>query len=80
MARIKDVDRDRVDSFTRRTFESQERTWGGALLPQLLYARRPTIFRSVQGMWAGLGGSKLLSPPLVALLNRRVASLNGCVF
>ena len=80
MARIGSVDRKQLDSFTRKTFESQERTWGGALLPQLLYARRPTIFRSVQGMWAGLASSKLLSPPLVALLNRRVAFLNGCVF
>jgi len=80
MARIRDVDRDQLDSFARKTFESQERTWGSPLAPQLLYARRPTIFRGVQGMWAGLAGSKRLPPALIALVNRRVAALNGCVF
>jgi alkylhydroperoxidase family enzyme len=31
-------------------------------------------------MWAGLDASGLLDPGLVALVNRRVAALNGCVF
>jgi hypothetical protein len=31
-------------------------------------------------MWGGLYASGLLEPALVALINRRVASLNGCVF
>ena len=31
-------------------------------------------------MWAGLNGSGLLDGTLHALVNRRVAALNGCVF
>jgi hypothetical protein len=31
-------------------------------------------------MWAGLDASALLDLGLVALVNRRVAALNGCVF
>jgi hypothetical protein len=80
MARIAEVDRDRLDPYARKVFESQERAWGSPLLNHRLYARRPTIFRGAQGMWAGLHGSGLLPTPLVALLNRRVAALNGCVF
>ena len=31
-------------------------------------------------MWGGLDASGLPVPKLVALLNRRVAALNGCAF
>ncbi len=61
-------------------FAAQTRQWGAPLLNHLLYARRPTIFRGVRGMWAGLDGSGLLEPALVALLNRRVAAINRCEF
>ena len=54
--------------------------WGAPLLNRLIYARRPSIFRGVRGMWAGLDTSGLLDPRLVALVNRRIAALNGCVF
>jgi hypothetical protein len=80
MPRISGVDRSRVEPAIERTFQGQEKKWGTVLAPYPLYARRPTIFRSVQGMWAGLAQSGLLDRRLVALLNRRVASLNGCVF
>ncbi len=33
-----------------------------------------------RAMWSGLDASGLLDPGLVALVNRRVAALNGCVF
>jgi hypothetical protein len=49
-------------------------------LNHLLYARRLAIFRGVRGMWSGLDSSGLGDPKLVALINRRVAALNGCVF
>ena len=31
-------------------------------------------------MWDGLGASGLIEPTLQALINRRVAALNGCLF
>ena len=80
MARITDVDPERTDPSARKIFEAQKRQWGVVLAPYPIHARRPTIFRAVNGMWAGLAQSGLLDRGLVSLLNRRVASLNGCVF
>ena len=54
--------------------------WGGPLLNHLIYARRPTIFRAVRGMWSGIEASGLIDGKLQALINRRVAFLNGCEF
>jgi hypothetical protein len=31
-------------------------------------------------MWTGIGGSGLIDEALAALVNRRVAAHNGCVF
>ena len=53
---------------------------GGPLLNHLIYACRPSIFQGARAMWSGLDASGLLDPRLVALVNRRVAALNGCVF
>ncbi len=60
--------------------EAQTERWGGPLLNHLIYARRPTIFRGARAMWGGLDASGLVDPALVALINRRVAALNGCEF
>jgi hypothetical protein len=74
------VDPQGVDGAIKAVFEAQTRRWGAPLLNHLLYARRPTIFRGVRAMWTGIDGSGLIDPALQALLNRRVAMLNGCVF
>jgi hypothetical protein len=38
------------------------------------------IFRGARRMWTGIDGSGLIDGRLTALLNRRVAALNGCEF
>ena len=78
--RIKGVRPEEADGYARRVFEAQTRRWGAPLTNHLVYARRPTIFRAARGMWQGLGGSGLIDPRLQALVNRRVAALNGCEF
>jgi hypothetical protein len=80
VARIRDVDQTELDQYAKNMLAAQSRQWGGPLLNHLLYARRPTIFRAVRGMWAGIEASELIDPALQTLLNRRVASLNGCEF
>ena len=80
MTRIEGVDPDQTEKRIRAGLEAQAERWGAPLLNHLVYARRPTIFRGVRGMWGGLEGSGLLDPALVALVNRRVAALNGCEF
>lgn len=78
--RIDGVDPAKATGAIAAVLAAQTRRWGAPLLNHLLYARRPTIFRGVRGMWAGLDGSGLLDPALVALLNRRVAGINRCEF
>jgi hypothetical protein len=80
MSRIDGVDLERIEKRIGAVLEAQAQKWGGPLLNHLLYARRPTIFRGVRAMWGGLDASGLLDPALVTLINRRVASLNDCVF
>ena len=81
MARIEGVDARAVtDDYTAKVFAAQTKAWGAPLLNHLVYARRPSIFRGARGMWTGLEGSGLIDGKLAALVNRRVASLNGCEF
>ena len=80
MARIEGVDPEEVDNYTRRVLEAQARKWGAPLLNHLLYARCPSIFRAARGMWMGIDASGLVDGQLQALVNRRVASINGCEF
>jgi hypothetical protein len=80
MARIEGVDPAAVDQSITAVLDAQTRKWGGPLLNHLVYARRPTIFRGARAMWTGIGGSGLIDERLQALINRRVASHNGCEF
>jgi alkylhydroperoxidase family enzyme len=80
MARIPGVNPNEVEPYITKVFEAQARKWGGPLAPYLLYARRPSIFRGVRGMWTGIEASGLIDARLQALVNRRVASINGCEF
>jgi hypothetical protein len=78
--RIEGVKPEEADVYARRVFEAQAKKWSAPLLNHLLYARRPTIFRGVRAVWQGIEGSGLIDPKLQALVNRRVAALNGCEF
>ncbi|MDX2150289.1 MAG: hypothetical protein SFV54_06125 [Bryobacteraceae bacterium] len=80
MARIGGVEASTVEPAIRAVLEAQAKKWGGPLLNHLIYARRPSIFRGVRGMWSGLDASGLIDGKLAALINRRVAWHNGCVF
>ena len=80
MARIPDADINTVERYIRQVLEAQREKWGAPLANHLLYARRPSIFRGARGMWTGIDSSGLIPDELKALLNRRVAFLNGCEF
>ena len=81
MARIEGVrPAEARDDYVGRVLEAQAKRWGAPLLNHLVYARRPSIFRGVRGMWTGLDASGLIDGGLTALINRRVASLNRCEF
>ncbi len=80
MTRIEGIDPASAELSIRKMFEAQAKKWGAPLLNHLVYARRPTILRGARVMWGGLDASGLLDPGLVAMLNRRVATINRCEF
>ena len=80
MARIPDADLTNAERYVKQVLDAQTQTWGGPLLNHLIYARRPSIFRGARAMWTGLDSSGLIDGGLRALVNRRVAFLNGCEF
>jgi alkylhydroperoxidase family enzyme len=80
VARIEAANTREIESYVRLALEAQAKKWGAPLLNHLVYARRPSIFRGARAMWAGIDASGLTDAKLRALINRRVASLNGCEF
>ncbi|MFN2491739.1 MAG: hypothetical protein ABR501_02505 [Pyrinomonadaceae bacterium] len=80
MARIEGVNVKDAEQYVRGVLEAQSKVWGAPLLNHLLYARRPSIFRGVRAMWGGIESSGLIDASLRALINRRIAYLNGCEF
>ncbi len=80
MTRIAAVNLKEVDKYIAGVLEAQKKSWGAPLLNHLVYARRPSIFRGARAMWGGIEASGLIEASLRALINRRVAALNGCEF
>ena len=79
--RIPPVDVAKLPDDLRETFEEQDKRYGAPLYPYLYYARNPAYFRAAKAMWAALQQETTRVPvTLRALLNRRVASWNGCEF
>jgi alkylhydroperoxidase family enzyme len=80
MARVADANTEDADRYVKGVLEAQSKVWGAPLLNHLIYARRPSIFKAARGMWTGIEASGLIDAALQSLINRRVASHNGCVF
>ena len=79
--RIPPVDVETLPDDLREVLEAQRQRWGTPLYPYLFYARNPPYFRAAQAMWTALQQeTKRVPGALRALLNRRVASWNGCEF
>ena len=79
--RIPPVDVETLPDDLRETLDEQRKLRGAPLYPYLFYARNPAYFRAATAMWAALQQeTKRVPGTLRALLNRRVASWNGCEF
>ena len=79
--RIPPVDVATLPDDLRQTLEEQEKLRGAPLYPYLFYARNAAYFRAATAMWAALQQETTRVPAaLRALLNRRVASWNGCEY
>lgn len=80
MSRIPPVNVEATSGYTASVLKAQAELWGAPLNNHLIYAHRPELFRAVRGMWTAVDRDGLVGTALLALVNRRVASLNGCVF
>ncbi len=78
--RIAQIDPAMAEPRVKAVLEAQRKQWGAPLNNHLVYARLPELFKGARGMWSALAACGGLDPTLVALLNRRVASLNQCPF
>ncbi|HYB95796.1 MAG TPA: hypothetical protein VEC39_12530 [Vicinamibacterales bacterium] len=78
--RLEPVSLEHVEPRIRAVLDAQAARWGAPLINHLLYARVPAIFHAVRAMWGGIGAAGQIEEALQALVNRRVASLNGCEF
>jgi len=79
--RIPPVDVETLPEDLRDTLEEQRKLRGAPLHPYLFYARNPAYFRAAKTMFEVLQQeTKRVPGALRALLNRRVASWNGCEF
>lgn len=80
VSRIRPIRPAEADGVVARVLQAQTDTWGAPLTNHLVYARRPTLFRAFRAVWSGLNADSILDDALVAIVNRRIAWLNGCVF
>jgi alkylhydroperoxidase family enzyme len=79
--RIPPVEIETLADDLRDVLEEQRTRYGAPLYPYLFYARNPAYFRAAQEMWTALQQeTKRVPGALRGLLNRRVASWNGCEF
>jgi hypothetical protein len=79
--RIPPVDSETLPDDLRAVLEEQHKRYGAPLYPYLFYARNPAYFRAAEAMWTALQQETQRVPgALRGLLNRRVASWNGCEF
>jgi alkylhydroperoxidase family enzyme len=79
--RIPGADPEQVtDAYVARVFEAQTKKWGAPLYTARMHGRLPALLRGVQGMWGAIDASGLIDERLKALVNRRVATINGCPF
>ena len=77
-ARIAGIDPARAEGEAAAVQAARAKRRGASLATHPLYARRPSSFRGARAMWAGSAASGRIDAAPAALVNRRVAQLNGC--
>ena len=80
MARIPEAPGNPEDPIAKEVFERQMAEHGFVFNTSKIYARRPTIMRGLNLLQEGVDASGLLGTDLKAMVNVRVASINGCPF
>jgi len=80
MPRVREIEEPGDDPVLKDIFEKERGVFGDLLNPTKVMAHCPPILRAAKLLGASIDQSGLLPKSLLALVNFRVASINGCPF
>jgi hypothetical protein len=80
MPRVREIEEPGDDPILAETFAREQELFGYVLNPTKVQAHRSGIMKAAKQLGAAVDRSGLLSPELLALVNVRVALINGCPF
>ena len=80
MPRVREVDDPGDDPILRETFAREQDLFGFVLNPTKVQAHTPGIMKAAKQLSLAVDRSGLLPKELLALVNVRVALINGCPF
>ena len=80
MPRIKEVDLDQAPPEVRKAFEQQIEQSGMVFNPSKVYAHVPSIMFAANHLAEAIGSGPHVDPEILAMVNTRVAQINGCPF
>jgi len=80
MPRVSEIEDAGGDPVLAEIFEKERAAFGDLLNPTKVMAHCPPILRASKLLGASIEQSGLLPKALLALVNFRVASINGCPF
>ena len=80
MPRVREIEDAGGDPVLTEIFAREREIFGDLLNPTKVMAHCPPILAAAKALGAAIDKSGRLPTPLLALVNFRVASLNGCPF
>ena len=80
MPRVSEIEEAGDDPVLQQVFEKERELFGDLLNPTKVMAHCPPILRVSKLLGAAIAQSGKLPAAMIALLNVRVASINGCPF
>lgn len=80
MPRVSEIEEPGGDPVLKDIFERERAVFGDLLNPTKVMAHCPPILRAAKALGASIEQSGQLPKALLALVNFRVASINGCPF
>jgi alkylhydroperoxidase family enzyme len=80
MPRVSQIDTDGGDPILKELFAREREVFGDLLNPTKVLAHCPPILQGAKRLSQAVQDSGLLDPGLLALVNLRVALINGCPF
>ena len=78
--RVREVEDPGDDPILTELYQKEQEVFGFVLNTTKVMAQRPGILRAAKSLGAAIDRSGLLPKELIALVNLRVALINGCPF